>query len=349
MARAMEGASLARAEGRFVRVGEVGGDALEPFAREVRAGLSASPKRLRSKHFYDDVGSRYFAEIMDLPEYYLTRSEREILTNHAAEILDLIESGHGHEHRPLAVVDLGAGDGRKTMALLEKVQLSERAYRYHPIDASAGAMVDLAVQMPHEIPMQGLVGDYRDGLQWLQSFEKDHHRLVLFLGSNIGNFTAAEAEGFLHNLAWMLSPGDHVLVGFDLVKDPEILRPAYDDARGLTAAFNLNLLTRINRELGADFDLDSFVHVPAYNPTARAMESFLVSRIEQTVTIEACAESFDFSAWEAIHTERSQKYDRDGIGRLARETGFDPVAAFTDRKGYFMDALWRVRGASRVS
>lgn len=313
---------------------------IRDLAYDVLVGLSERPKRLPSKYFYDDEGSRCFQRIMALPEYYPTHCETEILSRHGGDLARLL-AGPG----PLNVIDLGAGDGTKTMILLEHLSRAGADFTYVPIDISEGAMRELVARTHERLPrvrVEGLVCEYTDGARYLGQEQERKRSLVLFLGSNIGNFNALQARAFLRRLWSALHDGDHVLIGFDLKKDIEVLLAAYNDSKGVTAAFNLNLLKRINRELGANFDLASFRHFGTYNVFSGAMESYLVSLEPQIVRVGALERSFAFDAWEPVHTEYSYKYLRSDVEALARDTGFAGVARFEDSRGWFADALWRV-------
>lgn len=308
------------------------------FAVEVLTGLSERPRILPSRFFYDDVGSRLFSRICELPEYYLTRCETEILSAHAADIAELAGPD------PVNVVDLGAGDGRKAHLVLEGLLRAGVDTAFVPIDISEAAMKTITEATARRfagMAVEGLVGEYFDGLQWLR---RDSYRrnLVLFLGSNLGNFSYGQARSFLRQLWDALQPGDLLLVGFDLKKDIELLMRAYNDSAGLTREFNLNLLRRINRELGGQFNLDHFRHYAAYNVLRGAMESYLVSQREQDVFIEAIQQSFHFEAWEPIHVEYSYKYLESDIVALAQDTGFVGIGSYFDENRWFNDRLWEV-------
>jgi L-histidine Nalpha-methyltransferase len=316
-------------------------DPREEFASEVLEGLSQTPKRLSSRWFYDDEGSRLFQRIMGLPEYYVTGCEHQVLSSHGAEILAATGG------KPLALVDMGAGDGAKTMLLLDALEAQQRDVRYVPIDISEGALAGLSARLAGRgLRLEGVVSEYFSGLKWLGQQDRqagtDEARLVLFLGSNIGNFDRPRARAFLLRLWSVLRHGDHVLIGFDLKKDIELLLAAYNDKQGVTAAFNLNLLHRINAELGGHFDVSRFRHFSTYNVFSGAMESYLVSQAEQDVHVDALHARFHFKAWEPIHTEYSYKYLPADIERLAEEAGFSIAGHFPDAKGYFVDSLWRV-------
>jgi len=308
------------------------------FADDVLIGLSETPKHIPSTWFYDDTGSRLFQEITDQAVYYPTACEREIFEAHGGEILAPLADA------PLDVVDLGAGDGQKTRLLLDHLVGRDADVRYVPIDISEKAMDHLVGDMGRRytgMPILGLVGEYFDSLRWLGE-QSGRRKLVLFLGSNIGNFVTPRARAFLRRLRNALDPDDRVLIGFDLKKDIEVLLDAYNDPGGVTAAFNLNLLARINRELGGDFDLDTFRHFATYDVISGAMKSYLVSKTEQTVHIERLRDRFHFDAWEPLHTEYSYKYLDGDISSLARHGGFLEEARFYDDRRWFADALWRV-------
>jgi L-histidine N-alpha-methyltransferase len=310
----------------------------EAFALDVLIGLSQTPKSLPSKYFYDAKGSKLFQQITELPEYYLTKCEFEIFQDKKGEIADLIGENQFN------LVELGAGDGRKTKILLEHFMEVGLDFRYVPIDICEAAVEGLIGGLDKhspQLPIEGLVADYCDGLKWLCNMN-GHRNVVLFLGSSIGNFSYSEAREFLYGLWNALEDGDYLLIGFDLKKDIQLLERAYNDSQDVTARFNLNLLHRINRELGGNFDADQFQHYSSYNALSGAMESYLISRQEQVVDIEALNQSFSFEAWEPVHTEYSYKYLESDIASLAEETGFSIVAQLMDSKGYFVDSLWQV-------
>jgi L-histidine Nalpha-methyltransferase len=333
---------MSRAPGYRVLSAEALGELLDPtreFALDVLVGLSEIPKRLPSKYFYDDAGSGYFQQIMELEEYYPTRCETEILTAHAGDFLESIGD------QPLNLVDLGAGDGKKTMILLRRLAERGAPFTYVPIDISEAAMQSVVSSVRAKLPgvdVAGLVCDYASGIAWLGAQPSERRNLVLFLGSNIGNFDRARARAFLRQIWNALAHGDLLLAGFDMKKDIEVLLDAYNDSRGVTAAFNLNLLVRINRELGGEFDPEAFRHFGTYDVFSGAMKSYLVSLEAQSVHIEALSQSFSFEPWEPIHTEYSYKYLDSDVEQLAADTGFSIQRQYRDRQRYFLDALWRV-------
>jgi L-histidine N-alpha-methyltransferase len=306
------------------------------FAAHVAAGFRKTPKTLSSMYFYDDAGSRLFQQIMGLPEYYPTRAEFSILEQHGAAIAAELRPAAG----AFSLLELGAGDGLKTKLLLRALLAANADFSYAPVDISAGAMEGLIATLGQELPalrVAPVVADYGTALAQLKA--QPGSKAVLFLGSNIGNFHPADRLEFLRQLAAPLAPADRLLIGFDLQKDPRRIRAAYDDRQGVTAAFNLNLLTRLNRELGADFDLAHWQHYTDYDPLFGAVRSFLVSARAQAVRVAALNETFDFAAWEVIHTENSYKFTPAQIENLAGQAGLRVVASFTDPARDFADVV----------
>lgn len=309
------------------------------FAADVLAGLSSSPKVLSSKYFYDDEGSRLFQEIMTLPEYYLTGCETEIFAGQTEEILRAFSAGaEGFD-----LIELGAGDGTKTAVLVDHFLKRGIDLTYSPIDISIQALDQLSLRFTAKFPdlrIDALRGDYFRILRSLKNGD-GRRKILLFLGSNIGNFSHDEAIDFFRQLRAAMNDNDLLFVGFDLQKDPHEIVGAYDDSQGITAAFNLNLLRRINRELGANFDLNKFSHYAVYRPVECAARSFLISRERQTVFIKALNKGFDFEPWEAVFVEISQKYNLRMIEELASESGFSVVQNFFDSRKYYADSLWK--------
>ena len=306
------------------------------FARDVSFGLNKKQKTLSSRYFYDGQGSQLFRQIMNLPEYYLTRCEHEIFTEQKEAISRAFaQSGYFH------LIDLGAGDALKTKILIKELVQQEVDFDYVPVDISGDAMqaleADFRIEIP-EVKVQPVVGDYFSALEWLHQ-HKPERKIILFLGSNIGNFTKDESVSFLQRIRQQLEPGDLLFLGVDLKKDPGIILPAYADKAGITAEFNLNLLRRINRELGGNFQVDQFMHHALYNPLEGVMQSFLISRIKQEVYLESTGESFQFEAWEALHTENSHKYSVSSIAEMAQKSNFQIDTVFHDQKDYFADIL----------
>jgi L-histidine N-alpha-methyltransferase len=308
------------------------------FRNDVLAGLRARPRRLQSVYFYDDVGSALFEQITRLPEYYLTRTEHAILTEHAERIVSPVLG------QTACVVDLGAGDGHKTRLLLERMHQLGADVRYAPVDVSAAALWDSEQRIQRELPwlrVDPVHDDYIAGLARVREAQAGSKLLVLWLGSSIGNFTLSQATTMLSGLASACDPSDTLLIGFDLLKDPSKLVAAYADSAGVTSQFNYNLLTRINRELGGDFDPNEFVHHATFVPDRSAMESYLISRRKQTVMV--AGERIELEAWEPIHTETSYKYSERQIDALLADSGLTRTATYKDADGWFADVACRPR------
>ncbi len=323
------------------------------FAADVARGLQAQPKRLFPKYFYDELGSLLFAAICLLPEYYVTRAEDEILTRHAAEIVAM--AGHAQ----LSLLELGSGSATKTRRLIDALLARQPQLLYRPIDISAAALETSARVLLQSYPhlrVEAYASDYDTALAHLRSeaeqatFKQTKaqpdcaatrtHTLALFLGSNVGNFDRAEAEQFLRSLRGVLCAGDALLLGADLKKDPARLVAAYDDALGVTAAFNLNLLARLNREFAADFDPRAFRHVARYDEAQGRIELYLESQRAQVVNLAALDLKIDFAAGERLHTENSHKYDLAELDQLAARTGFARTRTWLDEAQQFSSNLF---------
>jgi L-histidine N-alpha-methyltransferase len=303
---------------------------------EIRTGLTRSgQKELPSKYLYDDVGSALFEVITLLPEYGLSRADERLLRQHAEEVVQRLSPSR------VITAELGSGTGKKTRCILEALRLRQPTI-YHPIEISPTALAQCAKEFADMIgvTVSGLEQPYLEGLRAAAARRRPHERLlVLFLGSTIGNFDRQPAERFLREVRRILRSGDALLIGTDLVKAPEILVPAYDDPLGVTAAFNLNLLARVNRELGADFDLDSFHHLALYNESERRIEMHLVSLCDQAVTIPGADCMIFFSKNETIWTESSYKFLPEEVNELARRSGFRPEAQWVDSEWPFAETL----------
>jgi len=309
----------------------------ERFHMEIMAGLSAHPKRLPSKYFYDETGDRLFQQIMRCPEYYLTRCELDIFQNKSAELIRAIAGSEGS----LDIIELGAGDGTKTIHLLQKLQKENRNLRYIPIDISGHILNVLENSIRSQMPtldIRPLEGDYFDMLGKAKIMS-GHRKVLLFSGANIGNMTIADAKQFCIKLRHSLQKGDCAVIGFDLKKDPNMIRAAYDDQQGITRAFNLNLLARINRQLGGDFDLNAFTHYCNYDPETGTCKSYLISMSDQTVLFPDA--EVKFRQGEYIHTEISQKYTLQEISSMAVSSGFDSNTYVADSNGWFVSAVWK--------
>ncbi len=307
------------------------------FAKDVAEGLSATPKRLMSRYFYDARGDELFQAIMASDEYYLTDCELEILRERGSEIAREIAIGGRFE-----LVELGSGDGSKIRYLLDALHGEGVDFDYRPVDISAAVLDQLQARLAPGRPWLRMRPKAVNYMGWLESLEPGATRRVFaFMGSNLGNFGDEGAVSFLSLLRGAMGPGDALLLGLDLKKDPAVIRAAYNDAAGVTAAFNLNLLHRINSELDADFDLDQYRHAPEYNPGTGAACSWLVSLHDQQVEIGALGRSFRFAAGERIFMEISQKYDDNMLAEIAGRAGFRVAADFRDRRGWFADQVWR--------
>src|SRR5438270_1706077 len=308
---------------------------LYQFAADVRAGLThPGQKELPSKYLYDDVGTALFEVISVLPEYGLTRADERLLRRHANDIVDRIDD-------PVIVAELGSGSGKKTRWLLEALCSRQQTY-YCPIEISATALAMCRRELSdlESISIVGFEREYLDGLLEVAARRQDHaHLLVLFLGSTIGNFDRPAGTKFLRQVRRILEPGDTLLLGTDLEKPVPQLIAAYDDPLGVTAAFNLNLLARINRELDANFDLDHFKHEARFNQHARSVEMHLRSRRKQTVTIPACALSVALREDETIWTESSHKYAAAELFEIAAQASFYFQAQWTDHDWPFAENL----------
>ncbi len=312
---------------------------LSELATDTLLGLSAKPKFLLSKYFYDDIGSSIFQDIMQMPEYYLTNCEIEIFSTHKSAILDALEIGN----KQVEIIELGAGDGLKTKILLSYLLENDLDFRYIPIDISEKAVVNLVHDLKNQIPnltVEGLIGDYFELIEKLNGKKR---KIILFLGSNLGNYNYEESLQFLKHLRSVMHNDDLILLGLDLKKDPELILRAYNDPHGHTSAFNLNLLQRINNELDADFNLRKFSHEEVYNEQTGKAKSYLVSQVEQVVNIKALNRNFEFKAGERIFMEMSQKYDSSMIEKLAANSGFEIRMNFNDQKHFFVNSLWRLK------
>jgi dimethylhistidine N-methyltransferase len=311
-------------------------DKTDLFYKDVLSGLRSVPKRLNSKYFYDARGDKIFQEIMNCREYYPTRCEMEIFSKKTAELGEaLIADGDAFD-----LIELGAGDASKSSHLL-KYLLDQRAdFTYLPIDISQNVISYLTDALPRQLPglrIHGLNGEYFDMLNEAAALS-NRRKVVLFLGSNIGNMPLDDALDFCSRLRDHLSEGDMALIGFDLKKNPKTVLAAYNDKAGITKRFNLNLLERINRELQADFHLSKFDHYPTYDPETGACRSYLISLEEQEVMIGK--EQIHFMKDEYIFMEISQKFTVMQTGQIAENAGFKAINCFFDRKKWFLDAIW---------
>lgn len=305
------------------------------FAIDVDEGLSQLNKTLPSKYFYDQKGDELFMQIMALPEYYLTRAEHEIFTEQTQALIDALGV---HPDQYFELIELGAGDGSKTKHLLKALLDQGYQFDYLPIDISGHVLELLASNLLAELPTLSLKAQQGDYFEILRNLKQSRvPKVMLFLGSNIGNMTDAEAADFIYDLGGNLAAGDKMLLGADLIKSADIVLPAYDDAQGVTKAFNMNLLHRMNNELGADFAIQQFDHVAEYTEAEGIAKSFIVSQLAQQVHIAAVNKTYHFAAGEKIHVEVSRKYNQQVLESILEKTDFTISCLLTDSKGYFAD------------
>ncbi|RZA02654.1 MAG: L-histidine N(alpha)-methyltransferase [Sphingobacteriaceae bacterium] len=309
----------------------------QQFYNDVMAGLQASPKYMQSKYFYDTAGDKLFQDIMNCEEYYPTNCEMEIFAEQTEGLANaILAGGDGFD-----LIELGAGDAIKSSHLLQHLLNKKVNFTYLPIDISDHVIDYLNSTLPLTLPglkIDGLNGDYFDMLKKAAD-RSNRRKVVLFLGSNVGNMPISNAEKFCRELRNHLSPGDMVLLGIDLKKNPKTILAAYNDKAGITKKFNLNLLERINRELNADFNLSQFDHYPTYDPETGSCKSYLVSLTEQTVKIDG-GEPITFLKNEHIFMEISQKYTVAQADQLAKLANFETDGHFYDKKQWFLDVIW---------
>jgi len=292
-------------------------DHLASFAEEVSRGLGADPKTLPCRFLYDEIGSQLFEQICDLPEYYLTRVERDILRGRAGEIAGCFDG-------PITMCELGSGSSTKTRLLIEALLSQHGRLRYVPVDISRSILEESARDLLDRydaLEVVAIASEYQEGLRHVGR-HIERPKLVAWLGSSIGNLKRKAASDFLHGVRAVLAPVDRMLVGIDLRKPADALEAAYDDSAGVTARFSLNLLQRMNRELGANFDVESFRHQAIYREHEGRVEIRVVSQVPQTVRIDALGVDVKFAAGESIYTEDAYKYSLDEIDALAAASGF---------------------------
>jgi len=312
------------------------------FAEDVEKGLSSPDKKLPSKYFYDATGDEIFVKIMNMPEYYLTDVELEIFRSQTDKIINSFGMNGDH----FELIELGAGDGEKVIKMLQ--DLRGRNFTYAPVDISKNAIDKLEARLQNEVPgldFEGMQGEY---FEVLDSLKEVGQKVILFLGSNIGNLTDHQAHEFMVKISASMNRNDKLLIGFDLKKDPEIIKNAYDDSHGFTRDFNLNLLTRINRELGGNFSVGNFNHLAIYDAEKGVALSYLESQKDQKVTIRSLNKSFQFRKGEKIHTEISRKYDLETIRKIAEHTGLNVKELFFDSRKYFVDVLFEKSPSNHV-
>jgi len=303
---------------------------VDSFAEDVLDGLSSHPKTLPPKYFYDRVGSKLFEEICDLPEYYVTRTEFSILQNFADDIAARFDDG-------VTLVELGSGNSSKTRVLIEAFLRQKGRLHYLPVDISKSILIETSQALLRSycrLKITAYISEYFTALRHLQH-ENFQRKLILFLGSNIGNFEPGEAVNFLRKTYATMNENDRLLMGADLMKSKQIVEPAYDDAKGITARFNLNILTRINRQLAGNFDLNQFRHKAFLNEALGRIEMHIESRRQQVVTIEGLQEQFMFAKGETIQTENSYKFTLPGLKKLAARGGFEIEKTWLDSRKWF--------------
>ena len=320
------------------------------FAKNVENGLADNPKHISPKFFYDKIGSKLFEEICDQPEYYLNRIEAQILKKSASQIIDILDE------KAISIIELGNGNSQKTRILLRPFLANWKNVSYFPIDVSLKMLKKSIRDLSREysnLRIFGVCSDYVKGLIKINEFMKSKRnipdkRLIIFLGSSIGNFDPKEANAFLHSLSKYISNDDALLIGFDLEKDKSILEKAYNDKKGITSQFNLNVLSRINKELDGGFELSSFEHKSFYNLREHRIEMHLESKLDQKVSIGAIGKEFHFKEGETIHTENSYKYSKNRLYGLVKNAGLQVIANFTDPKNqYSLILLKKIPYASK--
>lgn len=307
------------------------------FKNDVNKGLSSSQKYLPSKYFYDKIGDSLFIKIMKMPEYYLTNSELDIFKNKTKDLINALQINTNTE---FDLIELGAGDGIKTKELLKVLASSGFKFTFIPVDISQNALNNIQYSIETDLPSVDISpkqGDYFEVLDDITISNKP--KVILFLGSNIGNMNDDKATKFMTNLSHVLNLNDKIILGVDLAKSKNIILPAYNDKQSITKQFNLNLLHRINKELGANFNIESFEHQPVYNEEDGIAFSYLTSNKHQTVYVESLKKSFEFHKGERILTEISRKYNDDILKNILRHTKLEIKDKLLDSKEYFADYI----------
>lgn len=303
------------------------------FAQEILSGLKNAPRSIPPMFFYDLKGSDLFEKICALPEYYVTRTELGILAAMQTDLLSYIDG-------PVRVVELGSGMSVKTRTILDAVAGMQETVEYLPIDVS-DILAESSEQLLRDydcLRITGIIDTYEGGLEFLQDYGSERN-LILFLGSSFGNFSPKEGEAFLRDVGRMMRPGDLFMIGLDLVKDKKVLESAYDDSSGMTARFNLNMLSRINDELDADFELQNFAHHSIYNEREQRIEMYLKSLLNQSVVVSKCGLRIELKRDELIHTEYSHKFTLPQVHRLLEDAGFQVRRVWLDKDRYFSVTL----------
>ncbi len=307
------------------------------FEEDVWTGLTDFPKHLPSMYIYDKKGDKLFQDIMSMPSYYLTGCEFEILKKHKAAI-----ARHFGSQDRFDLIELGVGDGKKTKILLSHLVEEGYAFEYVPIDISKHILEDLKTSLKKELPrllVRAKQGTYFEVLGRLAEYN-ERKKVIVVLGSNIGNLLHPQAIKFMRHIQQAMQDGDMLFMGFDQKKHPETIWKAYNDPEGITAAFNKNLLYRINTELNGDFDPDKFIHWETYDPETGTAKSYLISQQQQQVQIKKIGLTLHFKKWESLHMEISQKYDDDVVDWLAGEAGLQIQESFADDRAYFKNYIF---------
>ena len=309
---------------------------IDSFALDIERGLSLNNKAISSKYFYDDIGSNIFRKITKHPDYYLTKNEIEILDKVKLKLPNIIKL------KEIDIIELGPGDGSKSKIIIEGFLKNNYIVNYYPIDISKKALqlLKITIKENTRLHINGIVSEYFDGLEYVKNISKNK-QLVLFLGSNIGNFEKSKSIKFMKSIRNKIKKGSYVFIGFDLKKNPKKLNKAYNDSSNLTKKFNLNLLQRINNDLQANFNLKKFIHYGAYNPLLGAMESFLISTEKQNIHIKKINKTFYFEVYEPIHLEYSFKYSIKDIEKLAIKSNFIVKKHYKNKDKGFVDSLWK--------
>jgi len=310
---------------------------IEQFKKDVKEGLKKTPKSLPSKYFYDKAVDALFVQIMNMPEYYPTKAEFEIFSDKSEE---MINSMALKPDSFFELIELGAGDGTKTKELLQTLLNGKYDFEYLPIDISPTSLDHLESNLSQEFPalqVRKKHGDYFNVLETLK--ENQHPKVILFLGSNIGNLSDQQSASFIKQIGANLKSGDKLILGVDLIKSEDLVIPAYDDPHGITRDFNLNLLARINTELGGNFDLSGFEHAAEYTSEEGIARSFLISRIDQHIHIESLNKSYTFKKGEKMQTEISRKYNDEILAKILKKTDFKITNRLTDSNSYFADYI----------
>jgi dimethylhistidine N-methyltransferase len=306
---------------------------IEEFKKDVDKGLSSLPKSLPSKYFYDKRGNALFVQITHLPEYYVTRAELEIFETQTKKIIEALQL---NTSTYFELIEFGAGDGLKTKELLHLLCKGNYKFDYFPIDISQNALDELENKLNSELPNVSIKTKQGDYFQVLESLKDNHHlKVVLFLGSNIGNMADELASKFIYKLGAYLNSNDKLFLGVDLIKSESIVLPAYNDNKGITEKFNLNLLKRINLEFDADFAIDKFYHQPEYSEKEGVVRSYLISSLEQVASIKEIGKTYKFAKGEKILTEISRKYNDEIINKIISNTDFKITKKLCDNKKYF--------------